>query len=155
MRRHTARTIEGTKFYKDASKATVDAGNLTLRTLVLINGGAAVAVLAFIGGLIGQGKLSLEGGRDVASSLALFAWGVVAAVAAMGSAHVTNYCIAEATAKRRPIFDPPFFEEVSRSERWRRTSVAFHILAIALTVSSLALFVYGVMDVRAFIGRLK
>jgi hypothetical protein len=39
------------EFHTYINKGTADTANLTLRTLVVINGGAAIAVLTFLGGL--------------------------------------------------------------------------------------------------------
>jgi hypothetical protein len=48
-----------TDFAAKVNAAALDNANLAMRTAVLINGGAAVSVLAFIGGLISQGKVPL------------------------------------------------------------------------------------------------
>src|SRR5882672_6918156 len=58
---------------KEAADATREAGQVALRTLVLVNGGAAVSVLAFIGGLTGQGRIQAAQLNDVAGILLWFA----------------------------------------------------------------------------------
>jgi hypothetical protein len=45
------------EFFLALNESAIKSSELTLRTAVLINGGAAVSVLAFIGGLSSQGKL--------------------------------------------------------------------------------------------------
>jgi len=47
-------------FELSTNEAAINSGQLAIRTAVLINGGAAVAVLAFLGGLAGQGIISVR-----------------------------------------------------------------------------------------------
>ena len=49
---------EAKNFYQQVNEYTIKAGENALRAFLLINGGAAVSVLAFIGGL-GTGRSSL------------------------------------------------------------------------------------------------
>ena len=42
------------------NKGAMDSAVAALRAFILINGGAAAAVLAFVGGLVGQGKLKVD-----------------------------------------------------------------------------------------------
>lgn len=49
-----------TDFASKTNTAAVEAANLALRTAMLINGGAAISVLAFIGGLASRDKVSLQ-----------------------------------------------------------------------------------------------
>src|SRR4051794_8574050 len=71
-------------------QAAIQTGQLTLRTAVLINGGAAAAILAFIGGLVSQGRVPVEQTSDVARGISWFAYGVAAAVTGMGLGYLTN-----------------------------------------------------------------
>ena len=76
----------------EVGEAAIQSGQVAIRTAALVNGGAAVAVLAFIGGLIGQGKIELNQINSVAESLMWFVYGVAAAVCSLGSAYIVNYC---------------------------------------------------------------
>ena len=56
-------------FELSTNEAAINSGQLAIRTAVLINGGAAVAVLAFLGGLAGQGIISVRDlGKDCEQS---------------------------------------------------------------------------------------
>jgi hypothetical protein len=78
----------------ESTKAAVENANLVFRIAVLINGGAAVSVLAFAGGLISQGKLGLgPQASDISFSLLLFALGLLAGALGIGFAYFTNYCV--------------------------------------------------------------
>jgi len=79
------------QFQRSANEAAVKGGDAALRAVLLINGGAAVSVLAFIGGLAAQDRIKLDQLKGVADSLRLFAFGMVAAVMGMGLAYLTNW----------------------------------------------------------------
>jgi hypothetical protein len=79
------------EFGKAINIAAIENANLALRYVLLINGGAAVAVLGFIGALVGRVALSgviLPKIADAASSLTWFGAGVAAAALAMGFAYL-------------------------------------------------------------------
>ncbi len=140
---------------KEVNRATFTGANLTLRTFVLINGAAAVSVLAFIGGLIGQKQLSLDSGRDIASSLTWFAIGVAAAGLGMLFAYLTNYAIGAHNAKKMRTFSPPFLADTPASDRFRKLARWCHIIGMLLAAVSVILFIVGMFAVRDSIGRLK
>jgi hypothetical protein len=84
-----------TEFATNANRAAIDGASAVFRTLVLINGGAAVSVLAFVGGLISQGKLSLGAqAAGVTRALLLFALGVLASALGVAFAYFTNLAVA-------------------------------------------------------------
>src|SRR4051812_1645582 len=72
--------------------AAIQSGQVTIRTAALMNGGAAVVVLGFVGGLIGQGRVEVNQINTIAGSLMWFVYGVAAAVCSLGSAYIVNYC---------------------------------------------------------------
>jgi hypothetical protein len=71
------------EFHRSLNEAAIKGAETALRSALLINGGAAISVLAFIGGLAMQSRIRLDQLHAVAHSLVLFAFGVVAAVVAM------------------------------------------------------------------------
>ena len=70
------------EFQRSLNEAAIKGADAALRSALLINGGAAVSVLAFIGGLAAQSRIKLDQLQAVAHSLTLFAFGVAAAVTA-------------------------------------------------------------------------
>src|SRR3982074_2857664 len=74
---------QNTEFHTYVNKEAVGAANLTLRTLVLINGGAAIAVLTFLGGVASKDKIDFLKVGVVAGTIRWFAFGVALAVAGM------------------------------------------------------------------------
>ena len=67
-------------FFEQVNEAVIKNGESAFRACLLINGGAAVSVLAFIGRLASKDVIGVSQLASVADSLILFALGVVAAV---------------------------------------------------------------------------
>jgi hypothetical protein len=76
------------EFGLQANEAAIGAGNLALRMSLLINGGAAVALLTFVGPLPANQK------RAVADTLVWFSSGIVAAVAGLALGSVRHETVA-------------------------------------------------------------
>jgi hypothetical protein len=66
------------------NEAAIKAADAALRAGLLINGGAAVSVLAFIGSLATKELIAVPQLSRVAGSLEIFAFGVAAAVSGLG-----------------------------------------------------------------------
>jgi hypothetical protein len=112
-------------------------------------------VLAFIGGLTSQGRVPLGSLNQIAASLIWFAAGVAAATLAMGFAYFTNYSIAGDAVHRRKQWEHPYTVPTARSRAWRSTAIFCQWIAIIGALASLALFVYGVIEIKYAIGHLS
>jgi hypothetical protein len=71
------------EFETKTNEATVASGQVAIRTAILINGGAAIAVLGLIGGLVGQGKLRVAQLSSVTRTLMWLAFGAASGIAAL------------------------------------------------------------------------
>jgi hypothetical protein len=139
---------EMAEFAGTANKAAIDNVGLVFRSLLLINGGAAVSVLAFVGGLISQGKFSLGAqAAGVAHALLLFAFGALASAAGTGLAYFTHLSVAGHALTVARQWDPPFVVETPTSRRWFRGSIIFLSLAIVSGIAAAALFLCGIVEV--------
>ncbi len=96
-------------------------GELALQAAILVNGGAAVALLAFMGHLATEPR-SVTAASAFASALGLFVGGVAAGAIGTGARYVTQ-----------------FFYHAEK----RRPGHAFNFLSIALGGVSYAFFVAG------------
>jgi hypothetical protein len=92
------------------NESAIKSSELTLRTAVLINGGAAISVLAFVGGLSSQGKIGISRLGDVADSLTPFAWGVASATVGMGLSYLTHYLTLGTQNSRKISWESPFVQ---------------------------------------------
>ena len=128
------------EFAKSVNEKTIDLSTTVLRSLLLIHGGGAVALLSFIAAISGNDNLKL-GGKIVALATPLmwFGWGIVATIAAMICAYFTNlFTVGHA-----------FAEGGSASEtRNRRAKAALHFLAGMAVLASVGLFLCGLSNVR-------
>ena len=130
-------------FARQINEAAINAANLTLRMALLVNGGAAVALLTFIGGLPAEQK------RAVAATLDWFAWGVAAALAGLACAYFTNHGLAVQERSKTFTDVPPYVIDGANTKRWRSVVLAFRVLAIIVGSASVVLFLVGMLCVRA------
>jgi hypothetical protein len=121
---------------------------------MLINGGAAVAVLAFIGALVRENGVSIKQIASVSSSLLWFGGGVAAAAWALALSYFTNYCYASAEGSRVLTWQHPYMVDGNSTRRWRLWAYAFHVGAIVWSMLALVAFIIGMIDVRNGIVRL-
>jgi hypothetical protein len=129
-------------------KSAMDSAQMALRTSVLINGGAAVSVLAFIGGLVANGRLKTAEIATVALTLLWFATGAATATVAIALAYLANYSYANALNFVRKTWTHPYSTDTEASRRWNRVAMMFHVFAIVVAAASLALFVFGMVAVK-------
>jgi hypothetical protein len=126
-----------------ANQAAIEIGNLALRNALLINGGAAIALLAFIRDLPPDQR------QAVANTLVWFASGVAAAVAAFAFAYFTNFYAARVEGSKKWNAQPPYVEDGPTTKHQTIMKGTFHTLSVITGVGSLALFIVGMLDVRA------
>ena len=106
-------------------RATIDAGREALKAALLINGGAAVALLGFLGAAISQ-HFPTQLGLAVTAPLGLFGVGVFCAAFGFGARYASQAFYGH--------------ERVS-------SGVAFHVLAILAGLSSYSAFLLGIYKV--------
>jgi hypothetical protein len=141
-------------FALKTNTAAIDSSNLALRTAMLINGGAAISVLAFAGGLASRDKVPLGQLTQIASTLVWFAFGVAVATLSMGLAYFTNICVTGSSFSQLKTFQHPYLEDTPKSRRYRLAAEVFRWLAVVGAVTSLALFISGMFAVKIAIGSL-
>lgn len=119
---------------------------------LIINGGAAVTVLAFLGSL--ASKVDIADLRVMASTIVWFALGVALAVLAMALAYLTNYCHGSAGRSMDKVWEHPYVVPVPSTKRWKFAANVFHLSAFVVGLASLVMFVCGMIQVRDAIGKL-
>jgi len=122
---------------------------------MIINGGAAISVLAFIGGLASRDKVvSLQAITQTAGTLVWFASGVAAATLSMGLAYFTTLFFAQDATFRQKTFQHPYLQETDKSRAYKLTAEIFRWLAVAVAFVSLVLFICGMFAVKCAVGSL-
>lgn len=135
-------------FFDKTLDAAITAASLTLRMSLLLNGGAAISLLTFIGSLPAYKK------PIVAGALVWFAWGAVASVAGFALAYVTHYITARAAASRRKIWNHPYVADTAATKIWQRVNYFFHCATMLVGVAALGLFINGIFMVQSSILQL-
>jgi hypothetical protein len=137
-----------------SNEAAIKAADGALRAGLLINGGAAVSVLAFIGSLANKALIAIPQLSGVANSLKFFAYGVAAAVVGLGLSYLTHFF--EACYYVSMKWDPDTSSmgpgPNTKAYFWVRTAV--HALAVIAFFACIACFIFGMLSVRAAIDRL-
>jgi hypothetical protein len=141
-------------FFDAVNEATIKSGEAAIKTSMLINGGAAVSVLAFIGGLVGQGRLTVKQMTDVSSSLVWFAVGVALAASALAFSYFTNYAHVSRESSKIKTWQHPYLIDGPRTGRWTVVAWVFHACAVVAGILSIVVFIVGMLDVRSSITRL-
>jgi hypothetical protein len=127
--------------------AAISNANMALRTAVTINGGAAVALLAFVGALATRTDIEAENLIDMASTLTIFAWGVATAVSGMILAYLTNGTAAESLRQHKRNWTLPYVTETPASTKHGRWANWFQGFGIGAALFSLGLFIYGMFAI--------
>ena len=135
-------------FARQINAAAINGANFALRMVLLINGGAAVALLASVGGLPAEHR------RAVAAMLDWFTWGVAAAVAALACAYFTNHGLAVKERSKIWTDKPPYLINGPNTKGWSKFVLVFRFLAIVIGTGSLILFIVGMLSVRSALTKL-
>jgi hypothetical protein len=107
-------------------RSVLDTAKTALTTSILVNGGATVALLAFLGNIIGKTPSVPEAmWETLVLSVVFFACGVLAGAIATGSTYLAQYCY---------------------HEDWKRSGIGFHITTIAFVFASYLTFLGGVIS---------
>jgi len=115
-------------------RSVISYGAAALKSAILINGGAAAALLAFIGNIWSKG-VTPTGVAPLTSAIAYFSFGVLAAAIGTASSYFAQYYYGES---------------------YQRTGVVFHTLTAVLVVGSYVLFGLGISGAyEAFVAQLS
>lgn len=122
-----------------ALQAAIITGQASIRFTALINGVAAVAVLAVVVAIVvSRSSLAINQANALTSPLMLFAFGI----ACSGLAYACAYADRRLAAKHLAADSGPPFRHPEDYNR------VFEALAVAAAVASVVLFLLGVNDVR-------
>ena len=136
--------LEHREFISAANAAAIDLLAVTLKALLLINGGAAVAMLGFVATVsasLNHDQLALTG---VIKSLQLFSFGAALSVLATGLSYLVLYFQASEVETRDYTPNPPYVSSTAKSNRWERRSKISYTVAFISAALSLVVFLCGV-----------
>jgi hypothetical protein len=130
-------------FHTYVNQATIESANIALKTLIVINGGAAIAVLTFLGGVASKDKIDFAAVAPVAMTIRYFAIGVALTLAAMAFSYLTNYFMAGVEVSRQKTYTRPYVIDGANTDNQKWWNNLFHILSFGSALASLLLFVIG------------
>lgn len=96
----------------------------SIKSSMIINGGAAAALLAFIGNVWAKGIVP-EAVGPITLSIAYFSFGVLASALGSGTTYITQY---------------------SYAADWQRVAKSFHMFTLVLILGSFVLFGFGAFE---------
>ena len=139
-----------TDFGRAATLAAVSVGTETLKAVLVINGGACVAMLAFIGTFASQGKMM----PGMAGPLIWFAVGACLTVVAASFGYLTNLSYASESNRKSRHFDAPYVRETDESRRHHAAAAVYRVITIGCIVLGILAFVGGVFAANCMFGSL-
>jgi len=138
----------GDEAFHKANEAAVASGTATIRLVVLINGGAAVALLTFIGGLIQAGKIHSNSQlMGIAWPIGFFIAALAFAAVSMGCGYIVNFTNAAIIKSRKRYISPPFEEDTDDTRKLSSLSRSFVAVSVATATLSLAGFIVGMYEI--------
>jgi hypothetical protein len=141
-------------YFEHVNESSIKVADGVLKACLLINGGAAVSVLAFIGGLVSKELISVSQLAPVADSLVLFALGVVAAVAGMGLSYFVHYASGTHVNSMQKIWVYPWVIPGKYTSCLAFLKATLHLVAVIVATGSITLFALGIYSVRNSIDHL-
>lgn len=115
-------------FQLEAFKSVITIGANACRAFMIMNGGAAIALLAFLGNIWNKSSTP-NASKAIAISLAIFCAGVLASGLCAGLTYFSQSAYGNS--------------QLTEHKKWFRTGQVFNILACVAGLLSLAAFGYG------------
>lgn len=125
-----------------------------IRILLTLNGGAAIALLAFAGGLASRATASFEKISSITAQLGWFVSGVLVTCAAAFFAYLVAYMRAGQVIFLARSFEHPFVIPTTKSRRFFIASNILQGLGVLCAIVGIAFFAYGMFHVRKVIDHL-
>jgi hypothetical protein len=150
QQRHAERAHDTEKeFFYAVNEACIRSGESAVKFCMLINGGAALAMLSFLGALASQGKITTIQLTNLSGTLMWFAMGVAAGALSQGFAYLTNFSLAGMSSRRSRVWDFPYLLETRASAFWSKAYYVFITVAVVMAIAAFVLFIIGICDVRS------
>ncbi len=127
---------------------TISISIVTLKSLLIINGGAAIAMLGFVSSL--AGNTTQENALIVAMAIPIsfFAKGVATSVFACCMAYVVMYLQVTHAQSMSYIWKHPYIEKGKKSDRIWYASTILQALTVIVAFGALAAFIMGIYAVN-------
>jgi len=143
IRRHD----ENRAYITWSNESAVSLVQSTLKGLLLVNGGAVVALLGFAASIVDDQQQSFLAVATLTQPLRMFAFGVGTAISALALAYIVLYLQAVTAASNMHTWNHPYTEKTDRTPRLERLEKFFHLFAMLVALSSIVFFFVGVVEI--------
>ncbi len=117
----------------------------TMKALLLINSGGAVAILVFIETVISKSATPLKDLAPVTLTISWFLAGAVLAVLTAALAYITNTLYSRAHFQMLKTWKHPYQQPTRKSERAEFWAILLNWIAVISAALSLVMFVCGII----------
>ncbi len=137
----------------DARRAAIESANVAIRAILLVNGGAVVALLALIGAMEASNSATVSLGPLV-EPVWWFAIGTGISALTAAFAYLVNMLDSDILSSVNLIWKHPYVEEKPLAQRLFRLRQLIHIGALVLVILSFVTFFLGIFSVTSAIQQL-
>jgi len=140
--------------YEKQTDAGIQFARQSFQALLLLNGGACIAILGFLANTITKENLAEGHAHLLASmvaSLRWFALGAFATVLSTVVAFLSNRGYADEGLARARIDKPPYLEHTRASRIWHAWATFTFLVSLFGALTALCLFMIGLMSISAFV----
>jgi hypothetical protein len=129
---------------KRLTEASTRDAQEAIKVALLINSGAAVAILAFISTLASRSSITLANLKAITNNLYWFMGGIISSGITAACAYLSNILYAGHLMRRDKLWEHPYVKENAGSQRMLRGAIFSNWLGLLLFWTALALFIRGV-----------
>lgn len=130
--------------------AAIGSGNQALKGLLLLNGGACIALLGFLAGTFEKANLTAQN-IALLAALRFFGWGAAAAVLASVTAYLCNSAYARGLMSQKKAWEWPYVTDTASSRRHWTAGMALNWIAVLEGAVSLGAFMFGLYELNGIV----
>ena len=150
MRAHDLNSRSSFEF----TKAAIESANVAIRAMLLVNGGAVIALLAFVGSILSSDVSNIIRIEAMIPPIRIFAFGVGLSALTSALAYLVNMLDSDISNTVELTWKHPFVNDKPKANILRRWRMAFHYLAMTAAFTSICFFFWGVFLVTGAIPEL-
>jgi len=132
--------------------AALDSANIAIKALLLINGGAVVALLAFVGAIESSDAGNTVQIDELVTPIFSFAFGVGCAAVTTVFAYLVNWMDVDITDSVKLTWEHPYVVDTRAATRLGYIRIAFHLLAFMAGLLAIVSFFRGIISVAEAIS---
>jgi len=146
---HTSYQEDSRNVFNSAMGMALEA----IRTAIIINGGAVIAIFAFLGSIFNSSEPATIAVKYALLGPAfLFAAGAVLSGVASGASYFSQILFSRAHEEYEMIWEHPYVKATTASESFRSWGDFWRAIAVALVVFSYAALTFGLIKAHSAIS---